>query len=89
MKAKLGLLALLTIILMLVRFYTKGFEIGVFVAAVIGPLPFLYWWTIPYILRTSMELPSWGFALEAGKDDVLRFLLFLLGIAIYLVCMDI
>lgn len=48
--------------------------------------PFTYWFVIPYLDGRPMELSSWGFALYEGKHHILRFVFFVLGLTVYILC---
>ena len=62
-------------------FFAEFFSEKTLVALVVT-LPFTYWFVAPVIARQKMEMPSWGFALEPGKNLPARALLFTLGLLI-------
>ena len=83
---RFSLLGLLVVILVLSRLLMGDSDTDRLVASVVVAMPFTYWWVIPYLNGSDMEMPTWGFSLEAKKNKSLRLALFVFGMFIYLAC---
>lgn len=87
LRNKVVLLGGVLLILLVLKLLMEGLNPEKLIASVVIPIPFVYWWVIPYLLDENMEMPSWGFSLEADGDRFLRLVFFLLGFSIYFMCM--
>ena len=83
---KIYILIFFVSVLFLIKLFLVGFEVEKLIASSFIPIPFLYWWVIPYLLKADIEMPSWSFSLKVGKNDFTRFLFFILGISISIGC---
>lgn len=84
-RKKMFLTISLLCIVLISRLLTRDFDSVELVIFTLAPAPILYWLVAPYIYGFKMEMPSWGFALERNKNPISRFLLFSLGIILYLI----
>lgn len=84
-RKKIFLTIVLLCIVLISRLLTREFDSVGLVIFTLAPAPILYWLVVPYIYGLKMEMPSWGFALERNKNPISRFLLFALGVILYLI----
>lgn len=73
-------------IIIAAKLFMEGLYAERLIASIIVSIPFTYWWVIPFLNGEDMQMPSWGFSLEARKNKFLRFVFFTFGASIYLIC---